>query len=106
LSAGPALKWIRERYLVERAGYVQHQPAPKSRKMVAAFVGAVLVPALFFLEPKDGMLLGATGILSGVLVATLGRSSRFLIGGALMAQGLLTLVSGTVVFARFMRQPA
>lgn len=129
LGASPALKWIRGRYLIDREGYVEHQPAPRTRMAVAAAIGIGLLPVLFFLEPRAGLLHAATGILAGVLMVMLGRLPRFIVGGVMVAaagvsiglagvtmdqgfamlfgfQGLLTLVSGSVVFARFMRQPA
>jgi hypothetical protein len=100
---------------------------------LAAVVAAVVSLAAFgvvtrFAQP-DRWLLAGTGLLGGGLAALCGQIPRFVVGGVVMAvagiliafsgvsllmgfamlfgfTGLLALVSGGVVFFRFMRQPA
>jgi hypothetical protein len=126
------LKRVRRRYLIVREGYVD--PKPMGRKQIAlgVMLALVLIAALLVvvtrLPQPDRWLLAGTGLAGGALWAGCGRLPRFVIGGVLMAAagvlvafsgvslgagftilfgslGLLTLVSGGVVFLRFIRQP-
>jgi hypothetical protein len=100
---------------------------------LAVVVAVVAAVALFgavtrFAQP-DRWVLAGTGLLGGALAVLSGQLPRFVVGGVLMAvmgaviafsgvslqigfamlfgfTGLLALVSGGVVFFRFMRQPA
>lgn len=127
-----ALEWVRRRYLMERVGYVQHKPIGRRWIglviVLAALLALALSEVLTRLLLPDRWLLAATGLLGGALIAWCGRLPRFLIEGVVMAatgvflafagvsleigstmllgfQGLVTLVSGGVVFLRFIRQP-
>ena len=127
-----ALRWVRRRYLIEREGYVQYKPIGRRQIGMGIVVAAVAVLFLFGVVTRvsqpDRWLLAGTGLFSGALLAWCGRLPRFVIGGAVMAaagalvafagvslelgftllfgfQGLVSLVSGGVVFLRFMRQP-
>jgi ABC-type uncharacterized transport system permease subunit len=96
--------------------------------MLAALLALALSEASTRLLLPDRWLLAGTGLLGGALIAWRGRLRRFVIEGVLMAatgvflafagvslemgftmllgfQGLVTLVSGGVVFLRFIRQP-
>ena len=126
------LKWVRRRYLTERLGYVQHKPIGRKQIITGIVFGLVMAFALFGvvlrLSQPDGWLLAGTGLFGGALGAVCGRLPRFIIGGVLMAaigmllafsevslpigfailfgfQGIVTLISGGVVFLRFIRQP-
>lgn len=126
------LKWVRRRYLIERVGYVEHNPIGRKQIALGVMLAAVMTLALFGvvtrLSQPDRWLLAGTGLLGGALVAGCGRLPRLVIEGVLMAttgvfvavsgvpleigfiilfgfQGLLTLVSGGIVFLRFLRQP-
>ncbi|HMD71832.1 MAG TPA: hypothetical protein VKF41_10840 [Bryobacteraceae bacterium] len=86
-------------------------------------------PAVTRFSHPDRWVLAGTGLLGGALAALCGKLPRFVVGGVLMAvagiltafsgvslqigfamlfgfTGLLALVSGGVVFFRFIRQPA
>jgi hypothetical protein len=127
-----ALKSVRRRYLMERVGYVQHKPIGWRRIGFGILLAALLALALFVvlsrLPQPNRWLLAGTGLLGGALIAWCGRLPRFVIEGVVMAatgvflaftgvslemgftmlfgfQGLVTLVSGGVVFLRFIREP-
>lgn len=127
-----AVRWVRRRYLVERVGYVQHKPIGRRQAGFGIVVAALMALALFGAVPRlsqpDRWLLAGTGLLGGALMAWCGRLPRFVVGGAVTAavgvfvafagvslrigfttlfgfQGLAILVSGSVVFLRFIRQP-
>lgn len=127
-----ALEWVRRRYLMERVGYVQRKPIGwrwiALVIVLAALLALALSEAVTRLLLPDRWLLAGTGLLGGALIAWCGRLRRFVIEGVLMAatgvflafagvsleigstmllgfQGLVTLVSGGVVFLRFIRQP-
>jgi hypothetical protein len=127
-----ALKWVRRRYLIERVGYVEPQPIGRKQAGTQIILAVVVAAALFgavtqFSQP-DRWVLAGTGLFGGALAALSGQLARFVIGGVLMAatgivlafsgvslqtglailfgfRGLLALISGGVVFARFIRQP-
>ncbi len=127
-----ALRQVRRRYLIEREGYVE--PAPAGRKPIAIGITVAVVVAVAIaimtrgVAQPDRWLLAGTGVFGGVLAFVSGRLLRFGIIGALMSAtglclagfdvpltlgfailfgvaGLLSLISGSVVFARFLRQP-
>lgn len=127
-----ALKWVRRRYLIGRVGYVQGKPIGRKR-IAFGIAGAALIALLLFgvvprLSQPDRWLLAGTGLFGGALMAWCGRLLRFVVGGLVMAagvcvafagvsleigfamlfgfQGLATVLSGGVVFLRFIRQPA
>jgi hypothetical protein len=127
-----ALEWVRRRYLMERVGYVQHKPIGWRWIGLVIVLAALLALALSEVVKRlllpDRWLLAGTGLLGGALIAWCGRQRRFVIEGILMAatsvllafagisleigftmllgfQGLVTLISGGVVFLRFIRQP-
>jgi len=127
-----ALKWLRRRYLIHRFGYVASQPHGRKqirmRITVAVVVAIALIGLVTLLSRPDHWLLAGTGLFGGVLAAMAGQRARFVIGGAIMAAtgiilafyqvplqagfailfgfpGVLALLSGAVVFTRFIRQP-
>jgi hypothetical protein len=126
------LRWVRRRYLIERVGYVEYKPMRWRQIGFGIVFAALLALALFGvmtrLSHPDPWLLAGSGLLGGALLAWCGRLPRFVIGGVVMAatgallafagvslqigftmlygfQGLVTLVSGGVVFLRFIREP-
>jgi hypothetical protein len=127
-----ALRWARRRYLIERVGYVEPKPICRKQIGVGITVAVVAAVVLFGVVPQfsqpDRWVLAGTGLFGGALAALIGQLPRFVIGGVLMAatgmvvafsgvspevgfavifgfQGLLALISGSVVFLRFIRQP-
>ena len=126
------LKWVRGRYLMERVGYVESKPICRRQIGIGITFAVVAAVVLFgvvtqFSQP-DRWVLAGTGLFGGAIVALSGQLPRFVIGGVLMAatgmviafagvslqigfavlfgfQGLLALISGGVVFLRFIRQP-
>ena len=127
-----ALKWVRRRYLIERLGYVQHKPIGRKQIGIGVMLGVLMAVTLFGgvtrLSRPDGWLLAGTGLFGGALTAWCGRQLRFVIAGVLMAatgliaafsgvpleigfailfglQGLVTLISGGLVFLRVIRAP-
>ncbi len=132
IGSRPALKWVRRRYLLGRVGYVESPPV--GRKQIGIVIGiSVLVAIALFgvvtqLSQPDRWVLAGTGLLGGALSALCGRLRRFVVGGVLLAAtgiliafsgvslqagfailfgfgGFLALVSGSVVFLRFLRPP-
>lgn len=127
-----ALRWVRRRYLMGRLGYVEPRPIGRKQIGIGAALAALMTVALFGVAPQlsqpDRWILAGTGLLGGALVAWCGQLPRFVIGGLVMAatgicvafsgvsmeigfailfglQGLLALISGGVVFLRFIRAP-
>lgn len=125
-----ALKWVRN--LIERLGYVQHKPIGRKQIGIGVMLGVLMAVTLFGgvtrLSRPDGWLLAGTGLFGGALTAWCGRQLRFVIAGVLMAatgliaafsgvpleigfailfglQGLVTLISGGLVFLRVIRAP-
>jgi len=134
IAASPwAIQRVRRGFLIERVGYVELKPIPRKRSILViaiAFVTAsVTAWAAYRGEiPPASWLLAGIGIGGGLLMVQAGRLPRFVVGGALMAgvgialgfsrvtfevgslvlygsMGILSLVSGCVVFLRFMRMP-
>lgn len=126
------LKWVRRRYLIDRVGYVEPKPIGRKQIAIGILLSVVMAVALFGvvaqLSQPDRWILAGTGLFGGALAALSGQLPRFVVGGVLMAatgiviaasgvslqtglamlfgfQGLLALISGGVVFLRFIRQP-
>jgi hypothetical protein len=133
IGAPRALKWVRRRYLIERMGYVEPKPICRKQIGIGIAVAVVVAVVLFAVIPQfsqpDRWILAGTGLFGGALVALCGQLPRFVIGGVLMAatgiaiafaevplqmgfailfgfQGLLALISGAVVFLRFILRTA
>jgi len=127
-----ALKWVRERYLVERLGYVQHKPINRKQIGLGILFSVLFALVLFGIVPRlsqpDRWLLAGTGLFGGGISALSSPPRRFVILGVVMAvtglvvafsgvslgtgftilygvQGLVTLISGGVVFFRLIQQP-
>jgi len=132
IGAPQALKWVRRRYLIERVGYVQNKPIGLKQILYGIVIVVLMALVLFVIAPRlshpDAWLLAGAGLFGGALMAGRGRSLRFIIYGVLIAAtgvllafigvssevgnaimfgliGLVTLLSGSVVFLRFIRQP-
>jgi hypothetical protein len=127
------LKWIRRQFLIERVGYVKPKPIRRKPIVFVLAIGIAALLAMFLVVNRDlhldQWLLGASGLFCGAIWAFGGRSTRFVVSGLLTAAagiavafsgvtldvgftllwgfvGLLSLLSGCVVFLRFIRQPA
>lgn len=132
LGTPATLRWARGRYLMARVGYVKHKPIGRKQIGLGLMVAVLMAVALFVAATRasrpDGWILAGTGLFGGALAALGGRLPRFVIGGALSAaMGMLlatsgvsldlgfailfgfwaamSLTSGGLAFARFMRQP-
>jgi hypothetical protein len=132
ISAKWVLKRVRRRYLIERWGFVEYKLIERKRIGLGILVAALMALALFGAVPRlsqpDVWRLAGTGLIGGAILAWGGRLPRFVMQGAVMAtagvlvafsgvrletgfailfgfQGLMILVSGCVVFLRFVRQP-
>lgn len=129
-----AIKQVRRRFLIEKLGYVKLKRL--NRKWTGKTIGIALFSAAVSayvvsrqILPHVGLTLAITGIGAGLLTVLCGRSPRFVASGVAMAaigivlglqhtsleagfailfgsMGLLSLVSGWVVFMLFLRQPA
>jgi hypothetical protein len=127
-----ALNWVRRHYLLERVGYVQYKPIGRRQIgfgiLIAVLAALTLFGVVTRLPDPDRWLLAGTGLFGATLMACCGRQTRFVIGGVVMAavgvcvafagvsldigftllfgfQGLVTLISGSVVFLRWIRLP-
>ena len=135
LSLQWVIKKLRERFLTTKVGYVKLKPVSKKlRGATFGLAFVVAVAAVFAVRrgieifPPDSLLLAGTGIFGGAIAAFAGRLPRFVIGGVLLAatgillafsgvslnmglsilfgfEGILSLVSGCVVFSILMRKP-
>jgi hypothetical protein len=132
MGAPWALKRVRRQYLIERVGYLEPKSISRRHIVIGTTIAvmAALVTLGFMTESSqsDRWVLAGTGLLGGALAALSGQLPRFVVGGVLMAAtgivvasagvslpagfailfgfaGLLALVSGGVVFLRFVRQP-
>jgi hypothetical protein len=127
-----AVKKARRRYLIEKAGYVEFRPVNRKRIGIILGLGFVIaaVTAFYISKgalPPAGWTVAGTGIFGGLLAAYAGRTSRFVIGGVIMAlvgivvgfsrvslgmgqailygvMGMLSLCSGVVVLVVFLRK--
>ena len=127
-----ALRQVRRRYLIGRVGYVQPKPIGRKQIAIGVTLAVLMIIALFGIAPQfsqpDRWVLAGTGLFGGTLAAFTGQLPRFVIGGLLMAvtgigvalssisletgfailfglQGILALISGAVVFLRFIHGP-
>lgn len=123
-----AVKHARRHYLIRRFGYLETKPIGLRPLLfglsIAATFAAVLAATRFSIP--DQWILAGSGIFGGALAAFCGRARRFVLHGVLVAgaglmiaqmgvtlltgfpllfgfAGALHLVSGIVVFARFVR---
>ncbi len=91
---GPAIKWVRNRWLIERTGYVEMKPPSTTRRVlglsIAMFVAMIVAAAVaaeiraHIASPRQWILPG-TGVLYGALFPVCGRSLRFVFNGAVVA---------------------
>ncbi len=100
------IKWARQRYLVEREGWVEHFPHPIRRhaSWIAGAIAAVLVAVIVWSKPTltEAWVTGWTGLMGGLLMAAAGRAPRFYLAGLIMAGiGLKLALSGTSMQAGF-----
>jgi hypothetical protein len=128
-----AIRRVRQKFLMNKVGYVELKPISKKLRLVVAcvafVVAGVLVWAVYRRAVSSGSwLLAGTGIAWGSLAVYAGRLPRYVVGGVLMAvvgmglavsgfsfergslilygsMGLLSLTSGCVVLVRFVRIP-
>ena len=128
-----AIKSLRRRFLMERFGYVELKPVPRKRSILVIAIAFVAATATAWAAwrraiPPASWLLAGIGIGGGLLMARAGRLPRFAVGGVVMAavgislgfskasfemgslilygsMGMLSLVSGCVVFLRFLSTP-
>lgn len=126
-----AIKWTRRRFLIETVGFVELKPVPAKLLVLvtclAFLVAAAMVWAVYrHAMPPNGWRIAGTAIAWGSLAAYAGRLPRFIVGGVLMSvagiclafcnvsfemgslilygsMGILSLVSGCVVFLRLVR---
>jgi hypothetical protein len=127
------IKWARRRFLVEQEGYVQLKSSKRMViriLLVAAVVCMLLGAAALWLKPPglDRWILAALGLFVCAVWSLIGQTLRFRVVGALNGatgillafnglsieislaiffgvSGLASLLSGLVVFIRFMRKP-
>jgi hypothetical protein len=129
LGLQPMVKRVRSQWLIQRSGYVEHVPFRKRNYLWALAVMAIVAPLVFLAVNHEERLLlpitGALGALLGGLIGWRGRMVRLMAGGALLLvsavllalssipvqigmavlfglQGLYYLITGGVVFLRFM----
>jgi MFS family permease len=94
-----AVKRVRERYLIQRAGYVEMKPLSARRRLQAVSIGlitaiimagAVAVAFLGHFTSATQWILAGTGVFGGVLYPLCGRAWRFVfLGVAFAATGIL-----------------
>jgi hypothetical protein len=135
LACGPTLRWLRERCLIARVGYVRFRPADKPRQVLAILITAAVAVSVLFVvrtmrsaEPLK-WLIALVGLLTGVFQVVIGRLPRFWFTGAfavvaafLLASsnlsfsvglgvffdlvGVVEIITGSIVLLRFLQQPA
>ena len=126
-----AIKWVRRRFLIEKVGFVELKPVPRKLLIIATCIALVVAASMAWAGhihtlPPSGWMIAGTGIAWGLLAAYASRLPRYVVGGVLMAvsgiclglsrvsfemgslmlygsMGILSLVSGCVVFLRFVR---
>jgi hypothetical protein len=122
------IQWLRRRYLVEREGYVEHQPCRYRVQPWLIGVVAGLGVALLGAAPIPGsVLVAATGLAGGLLCAVCGQSPRFYFSGLVIAatgltlgfagistamgflvlfgvQGVVEVCAGTIAWSRFLKE--
>jgi hypothetical protein len=131
-----AVKWARNRYLIERTGYVEVKPPTVKGRVrmvsiaaviaIVAVVGVVVAIRNLSLLSSRWILAGA-GVFCGVLLLVCGRALRYVLSGAVVVVtgillgiydvdlgigwtilygvgGAITVISGTVMLFRFLRE--
>jgi hypothetical protein len=126
---------VRRRFLIDKVGYVALKPVNRKLSATIIGLAFVIGAAAAFavsrgieISSPSGWILATTGIFGGAIAAFGGRSPRFAIGGVSMAAagillafsgvslnmgltilfgftGLLSFVSGSIVFLILLRQP-
>jgi hypothetical protein len=133
LTSGWLMKWVRERFLLDRVGYVRmkaNRPALVFALVIALVVGIVMVLGIRQMhsaEPAKWLIV-LVGALAGVFQVIVGRLPRFWLTGALSLVaafviassslsfpvgmgtyfalvGVLEAVVGAIVLARLLHQP-
>jgi hypothetical protein len=128
-----AVKWLRKRFLLARTGYVKARPLPLRPRFLVILIAILTAAVASCLGARahwehSHWTLAAGATLWGILTVLFGRSLRFVVSAVLavaagiwLAQsdlelglafailwgglGLISLISGTVVLLRFLRQP-
>jgi hypothetical protein len=91
-----AIKWIRVRYLVDRAGFVEFKPVSRKKRMQVALMGGIVaavavaavgaaIQAHIHISSLSQWVLIGNGVFLGVLLPVAGRALRFVFMGALIA---------------------
>lgn len=99
-----AVKWARNRYLIERAGYVEVKPPTINGRLRMALIAALIaivavvavVVAIRHLAPLSSRwIVAGAGVFCGVLLPVSGRELRFVFSGAVIAvTGILLGIYG------------
>jgi hypothetical protein len=132
LGLKPLLKRARNRWLVEREGYVEGlRVCPKKYLWPLAAMVVILPSIMFITHHSERSLLPITGLLGALIAGAVGWTGhlpRFVAGGLIMlatsiglalsgipvnlgmavlfaSQGLLCLIVGGVVFVRLLTEP-
>ena len=133
LLAGPLLKWLRNRYLIEKVGYVQLGTDRRKTSLavvVAIAVAAAVALAFLAIHPAESTkwLIALCGLMMGLFHVIVGRATRFIVNGVITViagfalawsslslamslaiffdlVGTLELITGSIVLLRFLRQP-
>ncbi len=133
LFAGPLLKWLRNRYLFERVGYVQLRTDGRKTGvavLVAIAVAAAVALAALATHSAEPMkwLIAVCGLMIGMFQVIVVRTTRFIVNGSIAViagfslawsslsfamslaiffdlVGALEFITGGVVLLRFLRQP-
>ena len=134
LVSGHLMKQVRQRFLLDRVGYVRmkaHRPRLALSLVIALFVGIVMVLGIRQMHSAEPVkwLIVLVGAFAGLFQVAVGRLLRFWLTGAfsLIAAlaiassrlsfsvgmgtyfdlvGILEIIVGAVVFFRLLRQPA
>jgi hypothetical protein len=125
------VKWVRKRFLIERVGYFQPKPVRLRIVGISIVIAAAVAVLVAVSSPstQPGWILAGSGVFGGSLAIFAGRLPRFVAGGVMLSAagilialnapslevgfamlwgfaGLLSLLSGCVVFLRFIRHSA
>ena len=132
-STRTVIRMARRRWLVPRSGFVEYLPIRYKPSLRALLIGvAVVIPVIpIIIFGSGSLLVPYTGLLSALLAFEIGRRGRMArtmalalvvaataivlafvgfdmeFGFAILwgSQGVLWLISGAVVFARFLHEP-
>jgi hypothetical protein len=89
-----SVKWARNRWLIERTGYVEMKPPSLKRRMLAASIGMVVAviagaagaaAVRAHISNTSQWVLIGSGVLGGILFPVCGRALRFVLNGAVVA---------------------